>query len=535
MSNKYGSIDDFVQEQQNQKKKNAGNGSKKGKKSNTARIIGIVLCAIQLVLSLAFMGLLIYVNLLPMKYLIFIGAILLILWVVAFILQFRKKVHIIGKIVAVAVSIVLIIGIRYVAVTNNVIDMITKRNQSKAVIAVAVLKDDPANDMNAASGYDFGIQKSFGRKEVDQAVENIGNRVGHSLSVTEYSSSLDLINGILDGECRGIIINQSMLSTYDELYSTVINPDDDEEFSDKIKIIHTYDVVVEENVETKEANTEYVTSHCFALYVSGNDQFGDLTTTGRSDVNIIIFINPDTKQVLLLSTPRDYWVQIPDVTGQYRDKLTHAGNYGIETSIATLEQLYHCQIDYYIKINFDSVVKIIDALGGVEVYSEQEFTSNAGLHFNQGYNYMDGATAIEFVRERKHLVGGDFARGRNQMAVITAMIDKLTSPALLMNYTTLMTSIEDTFNTDMPQENIKALVRMQLDDGASWNVVSYAAKGTGAYDYCYTTGSVAAVVYADEASVEVARGLIDELFAGNTLNDPETETDDLTNIESAAD
>ncbi|MBQ9828305.1 MAG: LCP family protein [Lachnospiraceae bacterium] len=533
MSNKYGSIDDFVQEQQNLKRKNADNGGH-GKKGNTARTIGIVLCTIQLLLSLAFMGLLIYVNLLPMKYLIFIGAVLLILWAAAFLLQFRRKINIIGKVIAVAVSVVLVIGIRYVTVTNNVIDEITKKNQSKAVIAVAVLKDDPAQSLQDASGYEFGIQKSFGRKEVDQAVEDMGKSLGKQLSITEYSSSLDLINGILDGECRAIIINQSMLSTYDELYSTVINPDDDEEFSDKIRLIHTEDIVVEENSETKAPDTDYVTSQCFAIYVSGNDQYGDLTTTGRSDVNIIIFINPDTKQVLLLSTPRDYWVQIPDVTGQYRDKLTHAGNYGIETSIATLEQLYDCKIDYYIKINFDSVVQIIDALGGVNVYSEQEFTSNAGLHFNQGYNYMDGKIAIEFVRERKHLVGGDFARGRNQMAVITAMIDKLTSPALLMNYGPLMESIEDTFSTDMPQENIKALVRMQLDDNASWNVVSYAAKGTGAYDYCYTTGSQAAVVYADEASVAVAQQLIKDLKEGKTIQDPETETDDLTNIETTA-
>ncbi len=525
MSNKYGSIDDFVEEQQHLKKEK--NNKKNAKKRNMSRKAGIILSVIQLVLSLALMGLLLYVNMFPAKYLIFAGAVLLVLWIAAFATQFKKKINIVGKVISVITIIALIMGIRYVVVTNNMLDVITKKNQEKVLVAVAVLKDDPAQNIEDAADYQFGIQKSFGRKEVDETITALGSKLGNELDVKEYDSALDLVDGLISGDSGAVVINQTMLSTYNELYSTLINTEDAEEFSEKIRIIYTNEVVTEDNSKPADDNTssDDIVNKSFAIYVSGNDQYGDLTTTGRSDVNIIIFVNPVTKQVLLLSTPRDYWVQIPNISGQYRDKLTHAGVYGIDASMETLEQLYDCSIDYYIKINFDSVVKIIDALGGVNVYSEQEFTSNAGLYFKQGYNYMDGATAIEFVRERKHLSGGDFARGRNQLAVIEAMIDKLTSPALLTNYTTLMASVEDTFNTSMHQDDIKSLVRMQLDDNASWNVISYAAKGTGGSDYCYTSGTVASIVYEDPNSIMTAQQLIKDLISGKTIKDPEAETE----------
>ena len=252
------------------------------------------------------------------------------------------------------------------------------------------------------------------------------------------------------------------------------------------------------------------------MYISGIDTRGGVSAKSRSDVNILATVNVDTHQVLLVSTPRDYYVPLPISNGQ-PDKLTHAGIYGVDVSMGTLEMLYGVPIDYYFRVNFSGFEKIIDALGGITVYSEYEFTTAAGYHFNVGDNTMNGEQALSFARERYSFSSGDRQRGKNQMAVIKAVINKAMSPAILSNYTELMESISGNFETSMPYDVIADLVREQLDKGGSWNVVTYSVDGTGDSRKPYSLSTNAYVMIPDQSTVDAAIEKINQVRSGETL------------------
>ena len=258
----------------------------------------------------------------------------------------------------------------------------------------------------------------------------------------------------------------------------------------------------------------------FTVYISGNDSYGEVTTAeGRSDVNILLTVNPNTRQILMTTTPRDYYVELPFGEGCW-DKLTHAGNYGIDCSMQTLEALYDVEIDYYLRVNFSGFESIVEALGGVDVYSEYEFTAASGHYFTQGYNAVDGPAALAFVRERYAFEAGDVQRGRNQMAMIEAIIDKAMSPALLTGYMGLMESVSDSFVTNMPKSSVGDLMKLQLREGGSWNVVTNSVSGYVSEAYTYSDSSqLLSVMLPDEASVQSAAELIDRCESGEVLSE----------------
>ena len=224
------------------------------------------------------------------------------------------------------------------------------------------------------------------------------------------------------------------------------------------------------------AEANKITKEPFVIYLSGVDTRGELTENARSDVNILAAVNPVTKRVALVNTPRDYYVDLAGTSS--KDKLTHAGLYGVETSMETLGNLYGVNVDQYIRINFAGFISIIDALGGVDVYSDQAFTSvgSPGYYdpttFVEGWNHLDGKSALAFARERHAFASGDIQRGINQMKVIDAMLNKIKSPALLMGFSKIMDAASDCFVTSFSQDQISALVRMQLSDFAEWDIES---------------------------------------------------------------
>ena len=225
----------------------------------------------------------------------------------------------------------------------------------------------------------------------------------------------------------------------------------------------------------------------FIIYVSGisSDDGADTTLSDNSlsDVNILAVVNPKTKQVLLVTTPRDSYIKISNNKGvSGYDKLTHAGNYGVEKSMEALENLYGINIDYYVKINFLGSKSIVDALGGITIDSDVEFTNGweaapVSYHFVRGENECDGDKTIAFARERKAFAAGDFQRGRNQMAVIKGIIQKASSPAILTKYSAVMDAVSDLFLTNIPNKAISDLVKMQLSNNTPWNIQSYGING----------------------------------------------------------
>ena len=284
------------------------------------------------------------------------------------------------------------------------------------------------------------------------------------------------------------------------------------------------------------AEANKITKEPFVVYLSGVDTRGDLTDKARSDVNIIAAVNPVTKQVVLINTPRDYYVDLAGTNS--KDKLTHAGLYGVQTSMDTLGNLYGVDVQHYIRINFAGFINIIDALGGVDVYSDQAFTSvgSPGYYdpttFVEGWNHLDGKAALAFARERHAFKTGDVQRGINQMKVIDAMLNKIKSPALLMGFTKILDAVADSFVTSLSTNQISALVRMQLSDFAEWNIERYTVTGTsGSSTKCYSAkGQKLYVMKPDEASVAKAKEMIAAVLGGEGTVSSTTQTPEKTDV-----
>ena len=284
------------------------------------------------------------------------------------------------------------------------------------------------------------------------------------------------------------------------------------------------------------AEANKITKEPFVIYLSGVDTRGELTENARSDVNILAAVNPVTKRVALINTPRDYYVDLAGTDS--KDKLTHAGLYGVETSMATLGGLYGVSVDHYIRINFAGFIQIIDALGGVDVYSDQAFTSvgSPGYYdpttFVEGWNHLDGKSALAFARERHAFASGDIQRGINQMKVIDAMLNKIKSPALLMGFSKIMDAASDCFVTSFSQDQISALVRMQLSDLAEWDIESYTVTGSSSSSTkCYSAkGQKLYVMKPDDASVNKAKEMIASVLGGEDSVADTTQKPEKTDV-----
>ena len=284
------------------------------------------------------------------------------------------------------------------------------------------------------------------------------------------------------------------------------------------------------------AEANKITKEPFVVYLSGVDNRGELTEKARSDVNILAVVNPSTKRVALINTPRDYYVDLAGTSS--KDKLTHAGLYGVETSMATLGNLYGVNVDQYLRINFAGFISIIDALGGVDVYSDQAFTSvgSPGYYdpttFVEGWNHLDGKSALAFARERHAFASGDIQRGINQMKVIDAMMNKIKSPTVLMSFSKLMDAVSDCFVTSLSQEQISALVRMQLASLSDWDIQSYTVTGTGGKSsQCYSAkGQSLYVMKPDENSVSQAKELIASVLGGEGTVSDTQQTPEKTEV-----
>ncbi|MEF2606451.1 MAG: LCP family protein [Schaedlerella sp.] len=500
-------------------KKNGYPGNKKGHGKRDNQIswtIGVVLGVIQAVASVVFMIALFVLDMLPVKYLAIIAGLLLIALLIVFTSQLlSKKKGIAGKIFSVLMSVILAVGSFYIFKANGTVSEISGSGTKVDKVVVAVLADDPAESIQDAKDYSFGVQYALKGEEIQETVGAINEELGSAIAETEYRSVQEQATALHNGDVQAII--------YNEAYNGILS----EEFGDfgnSIKVIYSHSI--ETKVENNAAEQVEVKDDTFTVYISGIDVYGAIETNSRSDVNIMAVVNPTSHQILLVTTPRDYYVEIPGISGGELDKLTHAGIYGVDASMATLGQLYDTTIDFYARVNFTSLVEMVDALGGVDVYSEQAFTTSedTGLVMNvvQGENHFNGQQALAFSRERMNVDGGDFQRGKNQQAVITAMIKKAVSPAILVGANGILNSVSGNVDTNMSQDQIQTLIKSQLSDGGAWNIKSVAAEGTGDQQYCFSSpGSLLYVTQPDPNSVASIKAMIDSVENGEVFTDSE--------------
>ena len=396
-----------------------------------------------------------------------------------------------------------------------------------AVIGVYVLDDDPAEEITDAADYIFALTEGIDEENTQEAVEEINSLCGTTITTTEYELMTDSAEALYSGAAGAIILN--------ELYADMLEDTEEyESFGDDTRLLYEIEIMVtsseaesdaeEETTEAAAASVDDITTTPFIVYLSGSDTRSSTLKKSRSDVNIIMAVNPTTRQILLLNTPRDYYVQNSAGNWAY-DKLTHCGIYGIDCSISTLENLYDIEINYYIQLNFTGFETLIDDIGGITVYLDSGFTSR-GYTFTSGYNTLDGAAALVLARERYSFATGDNERGKNQMKIITAVIEKLTSSgsAILTNYSSILSSLENMLATSLDSSDISALVKMQLSDMSSWNIKSFAVSGTGGYSTTYSASSMRLyVMYQNESDVAQATELVNKVLAGEILTDEDVE------------
>ena len=476
-------------------------------------------------------------GMLPDKYLaILIGLLVFLALLTGFMMFLHrkgKKVGDVRRILACILALLIVIGCAAVFFVVNelyrTVDNITTPSTGGMTRSVFVRMEDPAGTLEDAADYTFGIVENYDTESTEQAIMAIEAELQKKITIVSFATVPEMIDALYSGRIGAMILNDA--------YAQILEEDENyADFLQKVRVLRdvpvagwtepTTEPTTEPPTETTEPETTEatqeppnITNTPFIVYISGSDTRNQsLPKKSRSDVNILAVVNPATKQVLLINTPRDYYVTNPAGGGNL-DKLTHCGVYGIDYSIEALESLYAADIDYYAKINFTGFETLIDAIGGITVYSDVAFTATYEHEIKVGENHLNGEQALAFARERYSLAGGDNARGKNQMKVIKAVIEKMTSgTTIISRYSQILDSLQGMFVMDMPMEDVGLLVKMQLDDMAQWNIVTYSATGKGGRDVTYSApGQKLYVMYPNADSVNYARELIRQVLAGEIL------------------
>ena len=460
---------------------------KKIKRKERRALLRKMITLFQLVTLLGLAAAFFLNKMVPMKYVAIGAGVLFVLWVICFALQFVKnRVHLLGIILSIILSISQFAGIFYVTKASELMDKVGGASYKIDNMVVVVKNDDPAETLADAIDYNFGVQTTQDQVNTQLMLKDIEALFEKSITTTEYEGIVEEAQGLLNGEVQAIIYNEAFNAVIEESI---------EDYSSQVRVLYQY------GIETEIIKEEVDISNAFSIYISGIDVAGSISKNSRSDVNIIMTVNPDTKQILLTTTPRDFYVEIPGISGGAKDKLTHAGIYGVDASMRTLENLYGIDISYYARVNFTSLIKIVDALGGVDVESDYSFSAG-GYSFQAGTNHLNGEQALAFARERKSFSGGDRQRGKNQEAVIEAIIEKAMSPELLRNANEIIGSVSDCVETNMTRDEMAKFINMQLEDPVVWQIESQAADGSGSSASCYSSGSQRLyVMIPDEAVV----------------------------------
>lgn len=487
---------------------------RKAERAGAAR--GMVFFALQLAASLAFLWLLCWMDILLMEYLLGIAGVLLVLLGITLISQLavRGKGKIVGKVFSLLMTVVLAVGSFYVYRTGGALLSIAGGGTESHRMVAVVREDDKAEKLSDAEDYVFGIQYATDGENTDKALSNINKQLKKSIDTEVFDNMEEMAQALMDEKIDIIVYDSNYQNTMEKAA---------EDFGSKTRVIYEYTVE-----ETQDVSLDVpVQSEPFTVYISGIDIYGNVEDSSRSDVNIIATVNPTTHQILLVTTPRDYYVEIPGISGGMKDKLTHAGNYGVDVSINTLEELYQVSIPFYARLNFTSFINIIDILGGVDVESEYAFTTGtdagAVVEIQEGTNHLDGQEALAFARERHALVDGDNQRGKNQEALITAMIKKMVSPSMIVKAVDILDEAADSVETNMSMKQIRALIKQQLSDHSDWQIYSMAADGISGEEMCYSTGSqYLYVTIPNEETVTEIADMINKVEAGEVIQGSET-------------
>jgi len=494
-------------------------------KEDKKLLTGVLFAFAALICEIALVGILWNSQLLPGKF-IFLIAFVLALFAAggALVALKAKKFWVCGNVLLALLAVISIVLSVFVQMGVQALrdDVFVKLPKDEDLMCVLVDKDDPAKTLADIQNYTTGIVEDADSAETEAFLQVLREQHGFAGEIKYYTMQDEMFTALMEGtEIQAVILNPVYLAPLSEMMEVELH----KELRDVFYL--PIDQLPMETEPPTEAPTEPPVDpgEPFAVYITGVDGYKTELSNRNSDVNIIVVINPKEKQIMLLNTPRDYYIQLP-INGKLQpDKLTHAGAFGVNKSIGALETLYDIDISYYFKVNFVGFRNIIDALGGVRVWSDYSFTfKETGHKIVKGWNDLDGAGALAFARERKQVPGGDEGRGKHQMKIITAVIEKAMSPALLMNYTEVLESVKGSFGTDMSYDLLANLVRYTLDTGMDWEIISHNVSGTNTKKWLYslrnTSYAVNDCMLPNEKQVAEASKMMQDMLAGKRITKP---------------
>lgn len=413
-------------------------------------------------------------KVLPAKYRLFFIGLLFLIYLVFAILIFKKSISKIIKnistVLLLMLAVVFLIGFRYLDKSVRIFNNISTAKKKMAYeFSIVVRKKSDIESLNDIGDKKIIVAYNKDHKNINLFKNEIEKKEKKKFNFDSGESYLSISEGLLEEKFDIMLLNESFRSTIIEK-----NP----KFSSDTRVIYTLGLEAEDvkKLEAKEVSID----EPFNLYISGTDSYGKIDMAGRSDVNLILSVDPKNRRILITTIPRDSYLRIAGDGYNEFDKFTHSGIYGISSSIETLEQTLNTTINYYIKVNFSSLINIVDAMGYVDVVNLQGFKPVfSDEYYPKGILRLNGKQALHFARERKALNDGDYSRGRNHMRLLEAMIKKAISPSIILNYDNLLDVTVNSMDTNIPYNTIMGLINNQIDDGKDWKIIKEDLKGEG--------------------------------------------------------
>ena len=500
---------------------------KKDKKQNkVGKVFGIIFSILLVAATMYLLFNVIKLNVLPTK-LLFLMTIVFVLLDLIFILLlcFATK-GVVSKIICiiftVAISLGSCLGGYYLSKTGGLLSNITNvAKHSKNTVSVIVKQSSDMKNKNDLAGHSVGTLANINTQGSKKILKEL-NKSGIQMEKREYGSLTEMLESFYNGEVDSIVINESSRSQITDI-------DAYKDFDNNTRVVYQTSYKVE---NTDKANAvSNITTTPFNVLISGSDTRGGYDENGRSDVIMVATVNPKTGTILLTSVPRDFYVETAcDAADGCQqgalDKITHTGIHGTNTTKRTVEKLLGIEINYTFKVGFDTVTDIVDAVGGIDVnvepgYECSNFLHAPGLSVHAGVNHLNGEQALGYARERYAYSEGDRQRTKNQQQVLMGIVDKITSPAIVTNYASIMDSMSNTFSTTMSNDEISSLIKYQLNSNPKWKMEQYMVNGTGDTLMCAELGDAAYVMVPDQSTVTTAKNKINAVLAGKSADNVE--------------
>lgn len=513
---------------------NVNSNGKRKKKKNKRPISKFM--TIFMIISLALLIFqIIKLNLLPAKLIVLVSLIMVILCLIILLILHFKAKKFLPRILAGFIALCMCMGLAYgnyfIFKTDNTFDVVTSLADSKATTtSIVALKSSSIKKEKDLKGKKIGTILDMDKKPTKRMLDDL-NKDNIKYTTKDYSNLDELMEAFYSGEVDAICLNEKYRDILHETQAYFT-------FQTDTRIVHqnVHYTKVEKNDNPSDPVND-ISKDAFTVLVSGNDSYGTLQDSNtRSDANLLLTVNPKTGTILMTSIPRDYYVELvcpdddPELAcpeGSY-DKLTHSGLMGVKSTEETIEKALGIKINYNVRINFSSVVNLVDALDGIDLDIKKGeevdiFYVNSQPGLSVGKHHVDGETALAFARERHAYLDGDNQRVRNQQKVFKAIFKRIISPKMITNYGKFMDAIAVAFDTNLSGDEISKFVKYELDNMPNWKIESYAIVAEPDYQFCYQSQSYASVVAQNDVMNEIAKKKIQAVLKGKsstTVEDP---------------